>query len=199
MHLIDSQREAIKLEELSKEQQDSLTERLKAGNRAAAGELVDIYYSQIYLYMRRLGHSRQISEDLTQESFLQAWRHIGQLRSGKSLKSWLYRIASNSSKLYWRRGSGRKDAGLEETDAVDGGESAGEAAGRLENTIVLKHIIDGLPSKLRQAVVLHYMQQLSISEGAKAIGVANGTFKSRLSRALKAIRKQIISENGELL
>jgi RNA polymerase sigma-70 factor (ECF subfamily) len=52
--------------------------------------------------MRRLGHGRQLSEDLTQETFLRAWRHIGQLRNGKALEAWLYRIAGNVSKLYWR-------------------------------------------------------------------------------------------------
>ena len=68
---------------------DSLAARLRAGDSTAATELVDIYYEQIYLFMRRLGHSRQASEDLTQESFLQAWHHIGQLRDGKALNSWL--------------------------------------------------------------------------------------------------------------
>ena len=74
----------------------SLVERLKAGDRTAAAELVDEYYQQIYLFMRRLGHDRQISEDLTQESFFNAWHHIGQLRDGKAFDSWLYRIAGNA-------------------------------------------------------------------------------------------------------
>lgn len=198
-HLKRGRQESISLETPTKEQRDSLAERLRAGNHAAASELVDTYYKQIYLFMRRLGHSYQVSEDLTQESFMQAWRHIGQLRSGKALNSWLYRIAGNVSKLYWRRGKGREVAGFEGMDVPDGGEGVSEITGRMENLGLLKGIVEGLPAKLRQVVVLHYMQQLTIREGAEAAGVTKGTFKSRLNRALKAIRKQIIAENGELL
>ena len=86
--------------------QDSLAGRLRAGDHAAVAELVDMYYERIYLFMKRCGYSWQVSEDLTQESFLRAWQHIGRLRSDEALNSWLYHIAVNVSKLYWRRHKG---------------------------------------------------------------------------------------------
>lgn len=55
----------------------------------------------------------------------------------------------------------------------------------------LKSAVSRLPAKLRQSVVLHYMQQLTISEAADAADVRPGTFKSRLNRALRALRKHI--------
>jgi len=67
-----------------------------------------------------------------------------------------------------------------------------EQLGQLKNAVVR------LPGKLKQAVVLHYMQHLTIAQAAEAAGVRQGTFKSRLSRALKALRKQVISEKAEL-
>ena len=72
--------------------------------------------------MRRLGHSSQVSEDLTQESFLQAWQHIGQLRKDKALNSWLYRIANNVSRLYWRRHKGKEQGSIEGFEVSDGGQ-----------------------------------------------------------------------------
>ncbi|MHC4529434.1 MAG: RNA polymerase sigma factor, partial [Planctomycetota bacterium] len=75
----------------------SLAFRLRAGSHGAAAELVDIYYEQMYFYMRRLGHSRSVSEELTQEIFMSAWQHIGQLKTDVALNNWLYRIASNIS------------------------------------------------------------------------------------------------------
>ena len=99
--------------------QNSLVARLRDGDRVAAAELVEMYYEQIFLYMRRLGHDRQVSEDLTQESFLNAWYHIGQLKEGKALASWLYRIASNVSKLYWRRHKGKQMVSIEWIDAPE--------------------------------------------------------------------------------
>ncbi len=184
-------------DEYLEKRRDSLAARLRAGNRAAADELVDIYYEQIYLFMRRLGHSCQVSEDLTQESFLAAWQHVGQLRSGKALNGWLYRIAGNVSKLYWRRHRGGEAAGIEMADVPDSSEGE-DRIGHYEQLHQLKNAVAQLPIKLGQAVVLHYMQHLTIAEAAEAAGIREGTFKSRLNRALKALRKQVISEDGEL-
>jgi len=52
--------------------------------------------------------------------------------------------------------------------------------------------------KLRQTIILHYMQHLTIEQAAEAAGVRKGTFKSRLNRALKSLRKSLSKENGEL-
>jgi RNA polymerase sigma factor (sigma-70 family) len=183
----------------SEQRRDSLAARLRAGNRAAAEELVDIYYEQIYVFFRRLGHSCQASEDLTQESFLAAWQHIGQLRSRKTLNGWMYRIAGNISKLYWRGHKESRAVSIEGIDVPDGGEAECDKTGHLEQLGRLKNAVAELPIKLRQAVVLHYMQYLAIAEAAEAAGVREGTFKSRLNRALKKLKSRIISEDGELL
>ena len=189
----------IRMNESLEKRQDSLAGRLRAGNRAAAAELVDLYYQQIYLFMRRLGHSCQVSEDLTQESFLQAWQHIGQLRSGKALNSWLYRIAGNVSRLHWRRHSSRKAVRIEGIDVKDSNDAQWSKIGHLEQLGRLRNGVATLPMKLKEAVVLHYMQHLTIAEAAEAAGIREGTFKSRLNRALKALRTQVIAEDGELL
>ena len=171
--------------------QESLVERLRRGEPAAAAELVDIYYKQIFLFMRRLGHTPQVSEDLTQDSFLQAWQHIGQLRDGKALNAWLYRIAGNVSKLYWRRNKGKRAAQIEGSDVCDSTETSNEKAGNDELLRHLDKAVKSLPEKLRQTIVLHYLQHLTIAEAAEVAGVRQGTFKSRLNRALKALRTQI--------
>lgn len=183
----------------SEQRRNSLAARLRAGNRSAAVELVDIYYEQLYVFFRRLGHSCQVSEDLTQESFIAAWQHIGQLRSEKTLNGWMYRIAGNASKLYWRRHKVRKAVSIEDIDVPDGGEPECDKTGHLEQLGRLKDAVAELPIKLKQAVVLHYMQHLTIAEAADAAGVRCGTLKSRLNRALKTLRSQLIGENGELL
>ena len=191
-HLISGQRDLGRRKEYMEKRRDSLAARLRAGDRLAATELVDIYYEQIYLFMRRFGHSCQVSEDLTQESFLQAWQHIGELRDGKALNSWLYRIAGNVSKLYWRRHKGKDTVSIEGIAVPDSGETECDKVGHYEQLGQLKNAVARLPGKLRQAVILHYMQHLTIAEAAEAVGVREGTFKSRLNRALKALRKQVI-------
>lgn len=170
--------------------QDSLAVRLRHGDRSAAAELVDEYYERIYLYLRRIGHDHQLSEDLTQETFMRAWDHIGQLRDGRALNAWLYRIAGNVSRLYWRRYKGTASRGVEELEARRAGEAESDRAGHREELSRLRQAVVRLPWKLRQAVVLHYMEDLTISRAAEAAGVREGTFKSRLNRALNALRKQ---------
>jgi RNA polymerase sigma-70 factor (ECF subfamily) len=190
-HPINKLRELNKLKENSEQTRDSLARRLRAGEHAAAAELVDIYYKQIYLFMRRLGHDRQVSEDLTQETFLNAWHHIGQLRDGKALNGWLYRIAGNVSRLYWRKHKGKKTATIEGFNVPDNTNAQYDKVERNEQLEQLKNAVARLPIKLRQTIVLHYIQQLTIAESADAAGVRQGTFKSRLNRALNALRKQV--------
>ena len=169
----------------------SLVARLRAGDRGAAAELVDEYYRQIYLFMRRFGHDRQMIEDLTQECFFNAWHHIAQFRDGKALESWLYRIAANVSRLYWRKHKHKEVVGIEIVDVPDSTGDGHDRVGRYEQLEELKIAVDRLPIKLRETIILHYMQQLTIAKAAEALGVKEGTFKSRLNRALRALRKDV--------
>ena len=172
------------------QESDLRTNRLLAGERAAAEELVDKYYKQIYLYFRRMGHSRQTSEDLTQECFIRVWQHTGQLKYARATCSWIYNIAGNISRSYWRRNRRHAsvDNGLELIDPKQQGPTAMEQE---EELLRLKKNVVMLPFKLREVVVLHYLQQLSIMESAEAIGVREGTFKSRLHKALRLLKKRM--------
>jgi RNA polymerase sigma factor (sigma-70 family) len=190
-HPINQQGNSKEIQSHMENEQHSLAARLAAGEHAAATELVDRNYQQIYLFMRRLGHSRQVSEDLTQETFLKAWRHIGQLRDGTALSSWLYRIGSNVSKLYWRKHKSRETSYTETLDQPDSGITERHKAEYYEQLSRLKIAVERLPFKLRQAIVLHYMQHLSIAKAAEVTCIRQGTFKSRLNRALKILRKHV--------
>jgi len=190
-HLIGTWRTGIRKGETLDTKRSSLAVRLKAGSHEAAAELVDLYHKQIYLYMRRLGHNCQGSEDLTQETFLSAWQHISQLKDDRSLNSWLYRIAGNVSRLYWRRHKGLKMGSIDGFDVPDKGETGNEAID-YEKFEQLRAAVAQLPDKLKKTVVLHYMQHLTIVEAAQAVGIREGTFKSRLNRALTILRTQVM-------
>ena len=191
-YLKSTQRNISKNKEQNGRKRDSLAARLRSGDREAASELVDAYYEQIYLYMRRHGHDRQASEDLTQEIFFNAWHHIGQLKDGKALNGWLYRIASNVSKLHWRRHKHREVIGIEGVEMPHNVKGEYVKIEQNEQLELLKDAIERLPMKLRETIILHYMQQLTIAEAAEAAGLNQGTYKSRLNRALKTLRKEII-------
>lgn len=178
-------------ERTADQDESSLAQRLRHGDRTAAEALVERYHERIYVFMRSVGHDRQTSEDLVQETFMQVWRHIGQLRQDRALTSWLFRIAANVSRLYWRRHRHAEPVCIDEVapaqDEADGAQQAGER----ELFAGLHQAVGRLPWKLRQAVVLHYMDQLTIAEAAQVAQVREGTLKSRLNRALESLRKEI--------
>jgi RNA polymerase sigma-70 factor (ECF subfamily) len=169
----------------------ALASRLSKGDRTAAEDLVSRYYERIYLFMRAVGHNRQTSEDLTQEAFLRAWYHIGQLRDGKALNGWLFRIASNVSKLHHRRHRDRPTVDLETVEPPTVGADGPKHAGDREQMGRVHEAVARLPWKLKQAIVLHYMEQLTISEAADAAGIRPGTLKSRLNRGLASLRREV--------
>jgi len=190
-HLKNKQRNIDSDKEYLSQRRDSLAARLRSGDRAAAAELVDEYYQQIYLFMRKLGHDRQVSEDLTQECFFNAWHHIGQLKDGKALNGWIYRIASNVSKLHWRKHKHKEVIGIEGIEMPNSSKDEPEKMEYNEQLEHLKDAVERLPMKLRETIILHYIQQLTIAEATEAVGINQGTFKSRLNRALKTLRKNI--------
>ncbi len=174
----------------------SLPERLKAGDNSAAAELVDLFHKQMFLFFRRLGHSTDVSEDLTQLCFIKVWQHIGQLRNSNVLKSWMYNIASNTSKLYWRRHKNTES--IENFDIADNGQASHDQIENLEQLIKLRKAVAVLPFKFRQTIVLHYMQHLTIAQATEAAGIRKGTFKSRLSRALKLLKDEFNDRQEEI-
>jgi RNA polymerase sigma-70 factor (ECF subfamily) len=141
--------------------------------------------------MRRFGYSVAVSEDLTQETFLQIWQHIGQLRSSRALNSWIYKVASNVSRLYLRKKKGKEQPSIE--DIVLPADDSNEAnlAELNEQLNMLRKAVIELPTKFKEVIILHYLQDLTINEGAQVLGVREGTFKSRLSRALTILRKYV--------
>jgi len=181
----------------SEPDQVALARRLRQGERAAAEELVEQYYQRMYLFMRAMGHDGQMSEDLVQEVFMRAWYHIGQLRDGRALTGWLFRIAGNVSRLHWRRHKHEDRVHSDDVERASGGADGLAHAGEQEQFGRLDEAVSRLPWKLRQAIVLHYMDQLTIAEAAEAAQVRQGTLKSRLSRALDALRKQVADEQDE--
>lgn len=193
-HLASKMEIAAQPRRMSEPDQVALAKRLRHGDRTAAETLVEMYYGRIYLFMRAMGHDSQISEDLTQETFMRVWYHIGQLREGKALAGWLFRIAGNASRLYWRRHKPESRVLSEDVGPAAGGVDGLMRAGQLEQFVRLRGEVARLPWKLRQAIVLHYLDQLTIAEAAEAAQVRPGTLKSRLNRGLEALRKQIVDE-----
>lgn len=169
---------------------------LKKGDRLAAEAIVDRYYKTIYRYLRRMGNDHQLSEELTQQTFAQVWQKIGTLRKAHSLRAWLYRIGYNAAAAHWRKHKRKNTVALGEHDVECNQPTGLQSLEKDEEVLLLQQAVNRLSPKLQQTIVLHYLEQLTIAEGAIAAGIRPGTFRSRLSRGLKQLRNDLDSNIG---
>lgn len=158
-------------------------DRCRDGDRDAFDEVVARYGLQVLRTARLIVRDDALAEDVSQETFLKAWRRIGSLRD-EDPGPWLTRIAANESISAWRRRH-RFDALAERVGRFRSSPGAAET----EQSLDLARALGHLGPHLRAAVVLHYYHDLSVEQTAAALGVPVDTLKSRLKAALRQLRQ----------
>jgi len=170
--------------------------RLRRRDRDACRELIERHHHKVYGYLRRLGADPALAEDLTQECYARAWERIDTLRQAASLRSWLLTIARNEL-LQHARGRGPEPADLEEAaDRPDAGPTPEAELAAAQHDAGLHRAVGRLEAELREAIVLHYFQDLSFREVGAVLDIPAGTAKSRVSRALERLRA-LLREQGD--
>ena len=181
-----------------------LVTRSVGGDLSAFNQIVDRYQSQVYNVATRTLGSRLAAEDVTQETFISAYKAIRGFRGG-NLRAWLLRIARNQCFDHLRSMRRRPESSLEEA-FEDTGFVHPAPADSLPETQALtaelgraiSRAIDALPRDQRITLVTIDIQGLSYEETAEAFGVSIGTVKSRLSRARSKVR-DLLARETELL
>ncbi|UQZ32982.1 RNA polymerase subunit sigma-70 [Paenibacillus sp. PK3_47] len=154
-------------------------------------EMMETYGSDVWHYAFFLTRSREQANDISQEVFLKAYRNIGKYRGNATLKTWLLTITRNTA-FSWRRSSfWRRFAPLGNGQAPGQALSAEKEAISNQYVNRIWELIMELPDKHREVLVLEIQQGLSTGEMAQLLGVAEGTVKSRLSRARDNMRKAL--------
>lgn len=178
----------------------------QTGSLSAFNRLVMAYQGTAYNVAYRVMGNADAAADSCQESFIKAYKAIGQYRGG-SFKSWLLRIVTNTCYDQIRYKHRRPAASLEDLveESEDGHgnlisphELPEETMLRGELGELLQHAINQLPPDQRMVLVLSDVQQLSYQEIAEVIGQPLGTVKSRLSRARQRLRNYLM-QHTELL
>ena len=174
---------------------DELMRGLAQGDGDAADRLVERHGAPIFAYLRRIARSRETAEDLFQETWIRVVRYCGGYRAGRGVRPWLYRIALNVARDHLRRETAARRGGAawrvempDEVAAEPAELQPGEAA---ERAGALRRAVDTLPAKFREAVELRYFQDLPLEEVARVLRRPVGTVKSRLSRGLRMLEKEL--------
>lgn len=178
-----------------------LCKRVQRADKKAACELLQIFYKDIYAYLRRLCGSRADAEDLTQQTFLKVWASFDGFAGRSKFTTWLYRIAYNTF-IDWRRNNAagaqaRPDQWWQECIDQNPGPFANIAKRQWAEHIY--EVVDQLNDDKKYLVHLHYYQGLSIRETAQVLGIATSTVKYRLREVIKILRKKMcVEENKDL-
>jgi RNA polymerase sigma-70 factor (ECF subfamily) len=165
------------------------------GDRAAAVQLIELFYERIYAFLRRLTSQDADAADLTQRTFGRVWQALPTFAGRSSVASWIHSIAYHVY-IDWRRADRHAESRSNEWWAACAAADAppDEAAARNDLAARLYGTVDGLEPDLRQTVQLHYYQDLTLQETADAMGVATSTVKYRLRQALDQLQKKLASE-----
>jgi len=170
-----------------------LVKAIQRGESKAYEQFVGTYLQSLYAFFLGMGFSPSSAEDTVQETFLELWRSFGGYRGEASLRTWVFLIGRRTA---WKHIKKDKKHFLAEED--DGLALEEEVTPNQEEWLWIKErndllhkCISQLPAIYREILLLHYMEELSYQELAQSLDIAQGTAKSRLSKALSLLRKKV--------
>ena len=165
--------------------------RCQLGERVALDTLIARWHPPLWRYARNLSGSEAGADDATQEVWLRVLRSLARLREPAKLRSWLFGIAHRVLMDRLRALYKQPAAADEEIDQLPADEPSDEH--ELELASMLDELAR-LPLIENEVLTLFYLRELSLDEVAAVLGVPTGTVKSRLFRARKLLRHQLLSK-----
>lgn len=189
----------------SRQAQELSLEALQSGDRAEFARMVETYNEVIYRLAVKMMGDPQDAEDVLQETFLKAYRHLKDFGGRSSLSTWLYRIATNEALMLLRRK--RDIVSLDESLETEEGEQEPlqivdwcclpeEELISAETQKHMDQAIQGLPPNLRVVFVLRDIQGLSTQEVSEVLNLSETAVKTRLSRARLRLRQDLTDYFG---
>ena len=174
----------------------------RTGDAEAFARLVRLHEAMVVNLASRLLGNVEEARDVAQDVFLQVYKRLAAFEGRSSLKTWIYRIAVNqchNRRRFWHRRRRDRETPLDEqllARPLPGGGPSAPASPydetlRLERARRVQAALLELCFEHRSVLVLREVEGLSCEEVAVALGVPEGTVKSRLSRAREAMRRKL--------
>src|SRR5699024_1345640 len=174
-----------------------IIEKVKQGDQHAFSELIELYQHKVYRICFRLIGNRHEAEELAQEAFLRAYQNIKSHDSNKKFSSWLFRIATNLT-IDWLKKK-KPDYYLDaEVTGAEGmtmytripanNKLPEDQVIALEFQDTVHKAIFQLAPEYRSAIVLKYMEGLSLREMSDIMQIPIGTVKTRIHRGREILR-----------
>ena len=180
---------------------ENLVSQTLAGDRDAFGVLVHKYQDMVYTYAFQKVRNAADSQDITQEVFLRAYRHLYQLRHPHRFRSWLYTIMSNECNRWLTRVTKKRQREIALEDARDDAlQIEPEHTVPTEGwEVALEQALSALPDDNRVAVSMFYMGDCSLKEISEFLGVSVNTVKGKLYRARQQLGNALSEHYGRFV
>jgi len=178
-----------------------LIEQYLDGDETSLNLLVGKYFRRVYSFVYLLVNDKKEAEDLTQETFVKAWRGLKKFDSSKNFRAWLLTIAKNCAIDYWRRKKSLPFSQLEQDgisvleSLTDGAPLPSEQVEKIISTVQLSRSLADLPAKQRAIISLYYEDGLNFREISEIMNESINTVKSRHRRALFFMRRSMDKSN----
>ncbi len=177
-----------------KPEEDLIRDALN-GNAQSYGELVERFQERLYCAMLQVVGCPDETEDVVQDSFVQAYIKLDTFQGNSQFFTWLYRIAFNNALSRGRRK--RNQLSLEQSreltgsDPEDRSEAPDQPMIRAEQISFVHAALELLSEEHRTIIVLREMQEMSYEDIADLLGINIGTVRSRLSRARNQLKQHL--------
>jgi RNA polymerase sigma factor (sigma-70 family) len=172
--------------------EESLSELLTTDPNKGFRLVVEKYSSRLYWHIRRLVILHQDADDALQNTFINAWKCIGNFRNESSLYTWLYTIATNEALALINKRKRNATVSLDDlenhfSNSIEGSSwfDGNEAQVKLQNAIIQ------LPEKQRVVFNLKYFDEMPYEEMSKVLKTSEGALKASYHHAVKKIEKII--------
>jgi RNA polymerase sigma-70 factor, ECF subfamily len=178
-----------------------LVARIQQGDIDAFHELVRPYERVVFLSAWSLLRNDEDAEDVAQEAILKAFKNISRFRQEAKFSTWLIQITLNEAKMKLRKDRHHLYDSLDEAQQNDGDyiprdfadwrEIPSEALEQKQLRSALRNALDTLPEKYRTVLILRDIEQLSVNETSKILGITEANVKTRLLRARLQMREAL--------
>ena len=181
---------------MEKDDKQLISEYLN-GDEKALGYLVERYLKDVYNFAYKLTNDLQASEDITQESFVKAWKNIRKYRHESNFRTWIFSIARNTAVDWLRQKKDLTFSTFEDAQGenkfvdtlVDARLLPDELFEQAENIKLVEGLLIQLDPRYREVLTLRYTSDLTFEEIGKILHRPLHTVKSQYRRALIALRR----------
>ncbi len=167
----------------------ALVEGLRQGDPAAADELFNRYSRPLHAFIMRMVGDKATAEDVFQDTWMRIVRNIDSFRGDCKFSSWMFQIALNLCRNIARTASRREFVELDKAGNLS--QAPDVDAGKILQAERIKKLVDSLPDKMRELIVMRFYHQKTDAEISEITGLPSGTVKSRIFRGMRLLKDKI--------